>query len=245
VTDVYPARETPIPGVTGKLVVDALSDRGRLVAWTPSVDSGVEHLIREARPGDVVLTLGAGDVGQLGAELLAHLAARRLGLPDAAIAAGADLRFANKVVGLIQENGRVAGVRVKNGRSEYELRAPLVVGADGRRLAKRHGDTRLSYYRQLGVPPERVLDATEALVGHADGAARTFVELFLDGVWQPFEAAGRPPERWPEVREALERLRPLAAESLLAMFQLVMTDRVEEAFGREMARVDQLSTSAM
>jgi glutamyl-tRNA synthetase len=34
---------------------------------------------------------------------------------------------------------------------------PLVVGGDGRRLAKRHGDTRLSYYRQLGVPPERVL----------------------------------------------------------------------------------------
>lgn len=34
---------------------------------------------------------------------------------------------------------------------------PLVVGADGRRLAKRHGDTRLSYYRDLGVPPARVL----------------------------------------------------------------------------------------
>jgi glutamyl-tRNA synthetase len=34
---------------------------------------------------------------------------------------------------------------------------PLVVGADGRRLAKRHGDTRLSHYRKLGVPPERVV----------------------------------------------------------------------------------------
>lgn len=34
---------------------------------------------------------------------------------------------------------------------------PLVVGPDGRRLAKRHGDTRLSHYRELGVPPERVL----------------------------------------------------------------------------------------
>ncbi|MFA7237106.1 MAG: tRNA glutamyl-Q(34) synthetase GluQRS [Phycisphaeraceae bacterium] len=34
---------------------------------------------------------------------------------------------------------------------------PLVIGEDGRRLAKRHGDTRLSYYRQLGVPPERIL----------------------------------------------------------------------------------------
>jgi glutamyl-tRNA synthetase len=34
---------------------------------------------------------------------------------------------------------------------------PLVIGPDGRRLAKRHGDTRLSHYRQLGVPPGRVL----------------------------------------------------------------------------------------
>jgi len=34
---------------------------------------------------------------------------------------------------------------------------PLVIGPDGRRLAKRHGDTRLSYYRERGVPPGRVL----------------------------------------------------------------------------------------
>jgi glutamyl-tRNA synthetase len=33
---------------------------------------------------------------------------------------------------------------------------PLVIGPDGRRLAKRHGDTRLSYYRERGVPPGRV-----------------------------------------------------------------------------------------
>jgi hypothetical protein len=38
------------------------------------------------------------------------------------------------------------------------------------------------------------------------------------------------------VREALERLRPLAADSLLAMFQLVMTDRVEKTWGRELER---------
>ena len=62
VTEVYAAREVPSPGVTGKLVVDALSDRGRLAAWTPTVESGVEHLVRHARPGDVLLTMGAGDV---------------------------------------------------------------------------------------------------------------------------------------------------------------------------------------
>jgi hypothetical protein len=55
-------------------------------------------------------------------------------------------------------------------------------------------------------------------------------------VWKPFDAEGRPPERWPEVRESLERLRPLAADVLLAVFGIVMNERVEEAFGRELDR---------
>jgi glutamyl-tRNA synthetase len=48
---------------------------------------------------------------------------------------------------------------------------PLVVGPDGRRLAKRHGDTRLSHYRQLGVPVERVLALLGRWCGVATGEA--------------------------------------------------------------------------
>ena len=64
VTDVYPAREEPVPGVTGKLVVDALAEErpGAQVAWTPTVEQGAAYLARRARPGDTVVTLGAGDV---------------------------------------------------------------------------------------------------------------------------------------------------------------------------------------
>ncbi len=62
VTDIYGAREEPIAGVTGKLVVDALSDRGVLAAWTPTVEAGVERLARRGREGDVLIVLGAGDV---------------------------------------------------------------------------------------------------------------------------------------------------------------------------------------
>ena len=62
VTDIYGAREQPLACVTGKVVVDALSDRGVLAGWTPSVESGVERLRRRARPGDVLLLLGAGDI---------------------------------------------------------------------------------------------------------------------------------------------------------------------------------------
>jgi UDP-N-acetylmuramate--alanine ligase len=62
VTDVYAAREQQLPGVTGRLVIDGLSDRGVLAAWAPTVDEGAARLRRRARPGDVVLVLGAGDV---------------------------------------------------------------------------------------------------------------------------------------------------------------------------------------
>jgi DNA-binding transcriptional MerR regulator len=91
--------------------------------------------------------------------------------------------------------------------------------------------------QSLGVSPDHILEVTKRLQRHADGAARAFVELFLDEIWKPFEKEGRPEERWPEVLEALERLRPLASDALLAMFQLVMTERVEKAFGREMERL--------
>jgi UDP-N-acetylmuramate--alanine ligase len=73
VTDIYPAREEPIPGVSGKLVVDGLSDLGRLAAWTPSVDDGVAHLVRRVRSGDVLLVIGAGDVDRAPAELRERL----------------------------------------------------------------------------------------------------------------------------------------------------------------------------
>lgn len=73
VADIYPARELPVPGVTGKLVVDALSDHGRLGAWMPSVEEGVDYLVRRAGPGDVLLVLGAGDVDRAPALLRERL----------------------------------------------------------------------------------------------------------------------------------------------------------------------------
>jgi UDP-N-acetylmuramate--alanine ligase len=64
VTDVYPAREPPIEEVTGKLVVDAVCDvrPGFAPGWTPGLEDGAAFVARRARPGDLVLTAGAGDV---------------------------------------------------------------------------------------------------------------------------------------------------------------------------------------
>ena len=71
---------------------------------------------------------------------------------------------------------------------------------------------------------------------HARGVARIFVRLFVKNVWEPFEEAGRPEEGWPEVRDALERLRPLATESLLAVFKIAMTEETDKAVARTLQR---------
>ena len=77
VTDVYPAREQPIEGVSGKLVVDRLCEArpGMPVAWTPTVEQGATFLAAAARAGDLVVTVGAGDVDRALALLSARPAA--------------------------------------------------------------------------------------------------------------------------------------------------------------------------
>jgi UDP-N-acetylmuramate--alanine ligase len=64
VTDVYPARERQVEGVSGKLVVDRLCELrpGMPVAWAPTVSDGAALVRGLARPGDLVLTAGAGNV---------------------------------------------------------------------------------------------------------------------------------------------------------------------------------------
>jgi UDP-N-acetylmuramate--alanine ligase len=76
VLDIYPAGESPVPGVTARTIVQSAEALG-LTHLVDAGDAGaaVEAVAREARPGDLVLTLGAGDVGKLGDRLLARLRA--------------------------------------------------------------------------------------------------------------------------------------------------------------------------
>jgi UDP-N-acetylmuramate--alanine ligase len=76
VLDVYGAREDPEPGVTGELVARAVPLPPEHVAFEPDREAAVRRLAERAAPGDVVLTLGAGDVTALGPALLARLAER-------------------------------------------------------------------------------------------------------------------------------------------------------------------------
>jgi UDP-N-acetylmuramate--alanine ligase len=75
VTEIYAAREEPLPGVTGKLIVDELAQvrPGMRVGWAPALDEAAALVARWARPGDTVLTLGAGDVESVAPRLLGVL----------------------------------------------------------------------------------------------------------------------------------------------------------------------------
>ncbi len=81
----------------------------------------------------------------------------------------------------------------------------------------------------LGISAEAAMEAAEKLRQSADASARAFIEVFAKEVWEPFDRAGRPEEEWPRIREALERLRPLASTTLTAIFQIAMGEASELA----------------
>ena len=75
--DIYGAREQPVQGVTSALVASEMAALGRAPLWEGAREQLADALARAARPGDLVVTMGAGDVTRVGPELLALLARAR------------------------------------------------------------------------------------------------------------------------------------------------------------------------
>jgi UDP-N-acetylmuramate--alanine ligase len=77
VTDIYPAREEPIPGVTGELVAESARSFGhRQVVYIPAKEDVPEYLKGIVREGDLVITMGAGDIWEAGESLIAMMKKR-------------------------------------------------------------------------------------------------------------------------------------------------------------------------
>ena len=110
------------------------------------------------------------------------------------------------------------GLLIPLGDDRYEAPSPALLRA-AEQVLKR------------GISLPAALAAIERLNRSSHTAARTFVKLFVDEVWKPFDEAGRPDERWPEITEAIEALRPIAVDALNATFRLTLSDEVEKAFG--------------
>jgi DNA-binding transcriptional MerR regulator len=128
-------------------------------------------------------------------------------------------------ISLFQRALAVGLVRQREDGS-FELASPRLA-SHGRELAR------------LGIGLERQLEVIGRVRAQADKIAETYVELFLQAVWAPFEAAGQPHERWTDVQEAIDRMHPLAAESVVAIFGLAMNEAVEREFGRQVTRLAQ------
>lgn len=78
VTDIYPAGEEPIPGVSGRLIAAAIArHKGRPVSYLTDTEEIIAHVFDLVRPGDLVLTIGAGNIWQIGMDLARRLTGRK------------------------------------------------------------------------------------------------------------------------------------------------------------------------
>jgi DNA-binding transcriptional MerR regulator len=139
--------------------------------------------------------------------------------PEFVDASELEKRFGGLDPSLLRKAERLGFIRPL-GEGRYEIPSPALYRAGEEVLA-------------LGVPPQKLLSVAERVRRHSEAIAASFVDLYLDGVWKPFVDAGRPEEQWPRVREALERLRPVASDAVVAAFRRAMTEAVEQAFGKE------------
>src|SRR4051794_33340295 len=138
--------------------------------------------------------------------------------PEVVDAAELATRFGRDIEPKLAARAEKLGLIVPLGDGRFEVPSPTLLSA---------GEAVVG----LGVPLETALDLIEHVGRHADAASKAFVRLFMEGVWRPFTEAGQPDADWPKVREALERLRPLATEAMVAIFHQRMTHASERAFG--------------
>jgi DNA-binding transcriptional MerR regulator len=92
-----------------------------------------------------------------------------------------------------------------------------------------------------GISLDSALSVLEDIERHSDSVSKSFVKLFLREVWKPFAQADMPPERWPEIDAAVQRLRPIAAEAVMEIFQSRLSNQIEGAFSEITRRLSERS----
>lgn len=117
------------------------------------------------------------------------------------------------------ERVRKLKLLVPLGEDRFEVPSPALLAAAEHVVA-------------LGIPLHAALALVERVSRDCESIARAFTKLFLKELWEPFERAGQPDDRWDELIESVGSLRPLASEALLALFKQRMTTQLESAFGK-------------
>jgi DNA-binding transcriptional MerR regulator len=137
--------------------------------------------------------------------------------PERLTAAELAARFPGEPLTALQRAER-AGVLVDRGDGTYGVPSPSLL-AVAEEVARR------------GISVDGALAVFAELEQHCDAVAHAFVTLYVREVWRPFQDADMPPDRWREIDESIERLRPLASDALMAIFQRRMRTQIEAAFG--------------
>ncbi|MEA2425584.1 MAG: hypothetical protein QOH13_1994 [Thermoleophilaceae bacterium] len=114
-----------------------------------------------------------------------------------------------------------AGFLVDLGEGRFEVPSPTLLNA-------------AEELRAIGISIETAIGVLEEIDRSSRSISRTFAKLFLDEVWRPFADAGHPESDWPTVQSAIERVRPLATDAVMAVFRHTMTEAVEQRFGQEL-----------
>jgi len=83
---------------------------------------------------------------------------------------------------------------------------------------------------ERGISIRSALEVLEQVERHCESVSRTLVKVFLSEVWKPFAQADMPIDRWPEMEHAIERLRPIATEAVMAIFARQLNAEIEGSF---------------
>jgi DNA-binding transcriptional MerR regulator len=89
----------------------------------------------------------------------------------------------------------------------------------------------------LGVAPDALIEAQTTVHEHVRSIAQTYVQMFVDTVWQSYLDAGAPPAELERLQATVTRLQPVAAQALLAAFRTEMAAAVEAAVTSELSRL--------
>jgi DNA-binding transcriptional MerR regulator len=116
------------------------------------------------------------------------------------------------------------GVLVAAGEGRYAVPSPSLLAVAEQVVAR-------------GVSLNEALTVFKQVELHCDAVSGAFVSLFMREVWDPFEAAGMPNERWAEIDQTIARLRPLATDALVAIFGQRMSAQIDAAFGQRITQL--------
>jgi len=145
--------------------------------------------------------------------------------------------FTLELIGRMLDAGGDAGDEVM--RLAETLRAPFRVGvATGENVTDQRIAEIAGSLQELGLSVDDFLQASARIRAKTEEIAEIFEDVWLQSIWQPFIDAGMPQSELPRLRETAARVKPLAVDTVIALFTSAMDAQIESGIARELERLD-------